>query len=140
MNTLLGMNAQNTTQEGAIRLNGVAGEPGMFRHLFGFVPQDDLMYRSLTVFENVLHSARCRLPTAWTDAEIVAHVRRVLEVLKVDHIADQLIGDDIVRGISGGQRKRVSIAMELAACPLAFFLDEPTSGALSVSYSPTLDL
>lgn len=91
------------------------------------------MIRELTVRDNVLHSARCRLPPAWTDAMRKKHVDVILQTLMLSKVAESQIGDETTRGVSGGQRKRVNVAMELAAIPTALFLDEPTSGLDSSS-------
>ena len=82
----------------------------------------------LTVRENILHSARIRLPSNWTDEEIKKHVDILLSCVQLSHVQHSLVGSPARPVISGGQRKRVSIAMELAAAPMALFLDEPTSG------------
>lgn len=82
----------------------------------------------LTVHENILHSARIRLPSRWTEAELQEHVDILIACLELTSIRDNLVGDLINPGISGGQRKRVSIGIELAAAPMALVLDEPTSG------------
>ncbi|TPX35033.1 hypothetical protein SmJEL517_g02426 [Synchytrium microbalum] len=108
------------------------------KKIVGFVPQEDIMLREMTVRENILHSARTRLPNNWTQEEIEGYVDAILEALNLSHVAHTIIGDESTRGVSGGQRKRVNIGMELAAVPLAIFLDEPTSGldstaALSVA-------
>jgi len=78
-----------------------------YKKVIGFVPQDDTMIRELTVRENILYSARMRLPRhGWTDAAIQKHVDAVIEVLGLSSCADTLIGDVSSRGVSGGQRKR----------------------------------
>jgi ABC-type multidrug transport system ATPase subunit len=82
----------------------------------------------LTVRENILHSARIRLPSNWSDSEIQHHVDILISCLQLSHVQDSLVGSTAAPVISGGQRKRVSIGMELAAAPMAVFLDEPTSG------------
>ena len=82
----------------------------------------------LTVHENILHSARIRLPSTWTEAELQEHVDILIACLELTGIRDNLVGDLLNPGISGGQRKRVSIGIELAAAPMALVLDEPTSG------------
>ena len=114
---------------GTLRVNGVPDEMHRYRQIIGFVPQEDTMLRELTVRENILFSARMRLPReGWSDAEIQAHVDAVIEVLGLSECAHTLIGDETSRGVSGGQRKRCNIGMELAVAPAALFLDEPTSG------------
>lgn len=82
----------------------------------------------LTVRENILHAARIRLPSHWTNEESALHVDTLMECLNLSHVQDHIVGDQISSAISGGQRKRVSIGIELAAAPMALFLDEPTSG------------
>ena len=81
------------------------------------------MLEELTVRENIEYSARIRLPRSWSRKEISKFVDAVLEALDLAHVADNLIDR-----VSGGQRKRVNIGMELVTCPSAIFLDEPTSG------------
>ena len=138
---------------GSIRINGRAGRVDQFRTLFGFVPQDDIVFPDLTVRENLRFSAALRLPPHC--ASIMATARKengcaaqlaallcckaqvqrrhdivndVLHVLGIDHIADEVVGNVEKRGISGGQRKRVNIGLEMVADPAVLFLDEPTSG------------
>lgn len=97
------------------------------RKVLGFVPQDDdVMLAEMTVTEVLRHAAQCRLPMTWTRAQCNEVVECVLDLLDLRHVADQFIGDEQQRGISGGQKKRVNIGMELVALPLAIFLDEPT--------------
>ena len=94
----------------------------------GFVPQDDVMHTNLTVYENVYFSARLRLPPATQAQELDATVEQVLKDVQIWHVKDTPIGNAELRGISGGQRKRASIAMELVGRPSILFLDEPTTG------------
>ena len=86
------------------------------------------MLPELTVRENILHSARIRLPSNWSDKDIQNHTDAVVDCLELSHVKDSLVGSVAKPIISGGQRKRVSIGMELASAPMALFLDEPTSG------------
>jgi ABC-type multidrug transport system ATPase subunit len=104
-----------------------------FSKVVGFVPQDDTMHRDLTVRETLHFQAELRLPTSLSEEEVVAAVNRTMTVLGIIELADARIGDEDVRGISGGQRKRVNIGMELVAQPKLLFLDEPTSGLDSTS-------
>ncbi len=96
-------------------------------------PQEDVMYRTLTVKENILFSAKTRLDASLSSLDITNHVSAVLQQLGLHDIRHQIIGDEETRGISGGQRKRVNIGIELAAKPSILFLDEPTSGLDSAS-------
>ena len=122
LSVLLGRKAVRTG--GQLRINGAPGELETFGAVVGFVPQEDVMLEELTVRENILHSARIRLPRAEWDAKRVYRlVDAVVEVLGL-----QTCVDTLTRSISGGQRKRTNIGMELATAPAAIFLDEPTSG------------
>ncbi len=94
-----------------------------YRTILGFVPQDDILHSSLTVETALTYTARLRLPADTNAAEISARIDRVLEDVEMREHRHQRIAE-----LSGGQRKRVSIASELLADPTLFFLDEPTSG------------
>jgi ABC-type multidrug transport system ATPase subunit len=137
MNVLCGKVARTS---GKLWISGQELELSRYRKIVGFVPQDDIMYRELTVRENILHSARIRLPKSWTETEVQRHVDLVLEALDLVHVQHTLIGDGITRGISGGQRKRVNIALEIASCPLTLCLDEPTSGLDSTAALEVADM
>jgi len=100
-----------------------------YRLELGYVPQDDITHALLTVFEALYFTARLR--TDLHDPEIKDRIRTVLQTLDISGIADKLIGSPERKVISGGQRKRVSIAMELICDPTVLFLDEPTSGLSS---------
>lgn len=95
----------------------------MFRDVIGYVPQDDILHTELTVWKSLDYQARLRLP-ADTGAEQRANlIDSTLEALGVSHVKDQRIYQ-----LSGGQRKRISIAAELITRPSILFLDEPTAG------------
>merc|ERR1712050_174469 len=109
-------------------INGNPGGVDNFRSLVGFVPQDDILFADLTVYEALYFNALLRLPAAMPREEKVQVVHHVLETLEICHIQHSVIGDASRRGISGGQKKRVSIGLELTAAPRILFMDEPTSG------------
>ena len=115
---------------GDVRINGTPGllTDRQYKHLVGFVPQEDIMMRDMTVEENIAYAALTRLPAAWPTEDKLAFADGVVDLLGLTDIRDSVIGDETVRGISGGQRKRVNIGIELAADPTVLFLDEPTSG------------
>jgi ABC transport system ATP-binding/permease protein len=94
-----------------------------YRSIIGFVPQDDILHRALPVARALHHAARLRLPADTRPAEFRERVAAVLEAVDMADHADKRVDE-----LSGGQRKRVSIACELLADPLLLFLDEPTSG------------
>lgn len=85
------------------------------RKVVGFVPQEDVMIRSLTVRDIITFSASYRLPASLTRAEIDERVTECLFELGIPHVQHSIIGDELTRGISGGQRKRVNIAIEMIA-------------------------
>lgn len=116
---------------GRVIVNGMAGAAviNKFKEIVGFVPQEDIMHRNLTVYENLSFNAYWRLPSSMTHLEQKELLFKVLAVLELkDDILQSTIGDDLNRGISGGERKRVNIGMELVAQPSVLLLDEPTSG------------
>ncbi|KAM0297798.1 hypothetical protein HYE67_003282 [Fusarium culmorum] len=125
VNVLMG---KTSNTGGIVAVNNTPGKMKQYKKLTGYVPQDDVVLPELTVYENIVHSARVRLPHNWTSKEIEDHVEAVIDCLELSHVRDSRVGSVGKPVISGGQRKRVSIGMELAAAPMAIFLDEPTSG------------
>ncbi|MBE2238695.1 MAG: FHA domain-containing protein [Caldilineaceae bacterium] len=113
-----------TPVQGQVLVNGddLYQNYGAYRSILGYVPQDDIIHRHLTVSGALHYAARLRLPDA-TPAEINQRVADVLDQVEMTAHVGKL-----VNALSGGQRKRVSIAAELLADPGLFFLDEPTSG------------
>jgi len=95
----------------------------LFRRGLGYVPQDDIIHRELTVYQTLYYAARLRLPSDTSGGEIEMLITEVLKSLELDQRRNT-----VVQRLSGGQRKRVSIGVELLTKPDIFFLDEPTSG------------
>lgn len=115
---------------GQVRVNGQP-LPQVFdslRGCIGYVPQDDIIHPELTVREAVTYSAKLRLPADYSPQEIEARVQATLLELGLEGVAHLQIGKPEAKVLSGGQRKRVNIAIELVTDPILLFLDEPTSG------------
>ena len=110
---------------GWVRFDGVDlyAHLGAFRSVLGYVPQDDIIHLDLPLERTLRYAARLRLPSSATAVEIDGAVRDAIEAVGLADLTDVRVGS-----LSGGQRKRASIAAELLTDPHVFFLDEPTSG------------
>ncbi|GMH13310.1 hypothetical protein Nepgr_015151 [Nepenthes gracilis] len=125
--------ATGCPRSGLILVNGKPGSVHSYKKIIGFVPQDDIVHGNLTVEENLWFSARCRLSTDLWKVDKVLIVERVIENLGLQEVRGSLVGTVEKRGISGGQRKRVNVGLEMVIEPSLLFLDEPTSGLDSSS-------
>jgi ATP-binding cassette subfamily G (WHITE) protein 2 len=96
--------------------------------MVGYVVQDDIYSGTLTVRENIMFSANLRLSQSVTVDERTERVRRIIQQLGLGKCADTRMGTESERGVSGGERKRTCIAMEMVLSPRILFLDEPTTG------------
>ncbi|KAJ1813043.1 hypothetical protein LPJ56_003600 [Coemansia sp. RSA 2599] len=119
---------------GDIKFNGTKRDPHKFKRMLAYVEQDDLMFPQLTVDETLMASAGLRLPDEkYTKADKRERVDTVMRDLRLTHVKDTRIGGYGARGVSGGERKRVSIGVELVTDPAILVLDEPSSGLDSSS-------
>ena len=127
------LNGYQPPSSGRVLFNGqdLYSSFEQFRLGIGYVPQDDILHGELTVAEALYFTARLRLPGDTGDDEIARRIDRVLDELGIAHIRDSLIGTPTRKVVSGGERKRVNVAMELLNDPPVLFLDEPTSGLSS---------
>ncbi|KAL7064850.1 hypothetical protein AAHC03_05417 [Spirometra sp. Aus1] len=112
---------------GEVLVDGVP-QPKNFKCISGYVVQDDILMGTLTVRESLYFAAVLRRKASCTKAETDSKVDDILEELGLMHVADTKIGTELFRGVSGGERKRTSIGMEIIADPSVLFLDEPTTG------------
>ncbi len=135
------LNGTNRPDTGEVLINGINihNEPEKIKGLIGFVSQDDLLIEELTVFENLFYNAK--LCFGNLDDEAITHkVHEVLHSLGLYDIRDMKVGSPLNKKISGGQRKRLNISLELIREPAILFLDEPTSGLSSLDSENILDL
>ncbi|CAF0981444.1 unnamed protein product [Rotaria sordida] len=102
--------------------------PASFKDTVGYVIQDDIMSGTMTVRENLMFSANIRLPRSFSARERIERVNQVINDLDLHSCVNTYIGTDFIRGVSGGEKKRTSIGMELILSPKVLFLDEPTTG------------
>ncbi|BGP14521.1 hypothetical protein JCM10213_005190 [Rhodosporidiobolus nylandii] len=125
---LLARKSKRGTVEGEILVNGRKVPDAEFRRVVGFVDQEDTLMGTLTVYETVLYSALLRLPKDMSFEDKRMRTLETMHELGILGIRDSRIGESGQRSISGGEKRRVSIACELVTSPSILFLDEPTSG------------
>jgi len=127
---------------GEVRVNGESlyAIYDALRGSIGYVPQDDIVHPELTVFEAIKYSAQFRLPPDYSEEEIDRRVEMVIKDLGLEQVKNLEIGKPERKVLSGGQRKRVNIALELVTDPALMFLDEPTSGLAADDTVALIDL
>ena len=127
--------------KGEVLLNGINihKDKQKIQGAFGYVAQDDLLIEELSVFDNLYYNAKLCFSN-FTNEEIVARVDKVLSNLGLLHIRSLEVGNSMNKKISGGQRKRLNIALELIREPSVLFVDEPTSGLSSRDSENVIDL
>ena len=130
-------------QSGEVLINGYNIYSPKDRHhlkgIVGFVPQDDLLIEELSVYQNLYYNAKMCLDNL-TESELEEVVNKTLRELDLNEIRDLKVGNSLNKVISGGQRKRLNIALELIREPTILFVDEPTSGLSSVDSEVVLTL
>ncbi|XP_067909359.1 broad substrate specificity ATP-binding cassette transporter ABCG2-like [Heterodontus francisci] len=112
---------------GEVLIDGIP-QPSNFKCISGYVVQDDIIMGTLTVRENLLFSAALRLPSSIRFKEKEERVDLIISQLGLTKVSDSKVGTELIRGVSGGERKRTHIGMELITDPPVLFLDEPTTG------------
>ena len=133
------LNGSMQPQSGTITINGHSIQEPAAKALIGFVPQDDLLIEELTVYQNLWFTAKLCFE-GMTDEYIDKRVTDVLRQLDLLAARDLKVGSAINKFISGGQRKRLNIALELIREPAILFLDEPTSGLSSTDTEKVINI
>ncbi|MCK5134826.1 MAG: ATP-binding cassette domain-containing protein [Bacteroidales bacterium] len=135
------LNGTSKPTEGKVFINGIEiynGDPSI-EGIIGYVSQDDLLIEELSVYQNLYYNAKLCFDN-YTEEQLVETVQTVLTNLGLFEIMDIQVGSPLNKKISGGQRKRLNIALELIREPAVLFLDEPTSGLSSRDSENILDL
>ena len=133
LDVLAGRISKGSDLTGEILVNGVPVQRKAMKGLVAYVMQDDALQGVLTVKENLMYSALLRLPEAMPLSEKESRVEEVIDELGLRKVANTKIGNVFFRGVSGGERRRCSIGMELITKPQILLLDEPTSGLDALS-------
>ncbi|KAJ1405042.1 P-loop containing nucleoside triphosphate hydrolase [Sesbania bispinosa] len=129
---------KHSPQSGSVMVNKKPVDKAQFRKFSGYVTQKDTLFPLLTVEETMMFSAKLRLKLP--QDQLCSRVKSLIHELGLDHVAGTRIGDERVRGISGGERRRVSIGVEVIHDPKVLILDEPTSGLDSTSALQIIDM
>ncbi|RLB62088.1 MAG: hypothetical protein DRI90_09870 [Deltaproteobacteria bacterium] len=139
---LLALNGYMPPSAGQVCINGedLYDIYDTLRGSIGYVPQDDLVHPELTVWEAVRYSAKFRLPSDYSEDEVAQRVDQTLRDLGLESVQHLEIGSPEAKVLSGGQRKRVNIALELVTDPVILYLDEPTSGLAADDAASLIDL
>ncbi|KAI9127516.1 hypothetical protein K1719_000509 [Acacia pycnantha] len=119
--------------KGTVALNGEAMNSRLLKAISAYVMQDDLLFPMLTVEETLMFAAEFRLPRSLSKSKKKMRVQALIDQLGLHNAVNTVIGDESHRGVSGGERRRVSIGIDIIHDPIILFLDEPTSGLDSTS-------
>lgn len=135
------LNGTEKPSSGRVRINGIDihENPEKVQGVIGYIPQDDLLMEDLTVFENLYYAARLCFGQTLKE-ECAEKVEKLLVQLGLSEIRNLKVGSPLQKTISGGQRKRLNIGLELLREPTILFVDEPTSGLSSRDSENIMDL
>ena len=135
------LNGNAKPSEGSVRINDIDihKEPKKAEGIIGYVPQDDLLIEDLTVYQNLYYAAKLCFES-YTEEQLDTLVDKVLGSLGLRSTSDLKVGNPLQKTISGGQRKRLNIGLELLREPSVLFVDEPTSGLSSRDSENIMDL
>jgi len=140
--TLLNViNGAERPSSGRVIINGINihEDPKAVDGVIGYIPQDDLLIEELTVFQNLYYAAKLCF-SQYNTNQLLALVEKTMQKLGISDIRDLKVGSPLEKTISGGQRKRVNICLELLREPSVLFVDEPTSGLSSQDSENIMDL
>ena len=130
--------SQNLKKTGKILINGADRDTlANFSSYSAYVQQDDILFQTMTVRECLTFAARLKL--RGTEEEKIARVNKMIATLKLTKCQNTRIGGPLVKGVSGGERKRTSIGVELITDPNLIFLDEPTTGLDSFTATAVME-
>merc|ERR1712232_94430 len=117
---------------GEMTLNGKSLNSSSYNEKYtkaiGYVLQHDALLPFLTVYETLMYSGMLTLPNTLSTSMKIERINEIMNELGLTKVKNDFVGNELVRGISGGEKKRLSIAIELLRSPCVLFLDEPTSG------------
>ncbi|MGD1843593.1 MAG: ATP-binding cassette domain-containing protein [Thermonemataceae bacterium] len=133
------LNGNLSPQQGKVLVNGIDIHKEKLEGLVGYVPQDDMLIEELTVYENIYYAAQLCFGI-YSTTQIEQLVEKTLTTLGLYEIRDLRVGSTLNKVISGGQRKRLNIGLELLRAPSILFVDEPTSGLSSRDSENIMDL
>ncbi|MDA1119397.1 MAG: ATP-binding cassette domain-containing protein [Bacteroidetes bacterium] len=133
------LNGTIEPKSGKIHINGHKIRRCVEQGAIGYVPQDDLLFEELTVFQNLYFNAKLCF-SDFEEKRINSTVNKILRDLDIYEIRDLIVGSPLNKSISGGQRKRLNIALELIREPSVLFVDEPTSGLSSMDSEMVMKL
>ena len=135
------LNGNYAPSEGSVTINGINiyTEPEKLEGVIGFIPQDDLLIEELTVYQNLFYNSKLCFGN-YSDEQINELVDSILKSIGLYETRDLKVGSPLEKTISGGQRKRLNISLELIREPSVMFVDEPTSGLSSRDSENIMDL
>jgi len=135
------LNGNHAPKKGRVTINGIDihHQASEIEGVIGYIAQDDLLIEELTVFQNLFYNTKLCFGQK-SDEEITELVHEMLSTLGLSETADLKVGNPLDKTISGGQRKRLNIALELIREPAVLFIDEPTSGLSSRDSENIMDL
>ena len=132
--------AKSVQVQGEVRLNGWIASPKQLRAISSFVMQENILPGTSTVWEYFMFNAMLRMPQQMKREYKRQRVFEIIQQLGLTKVAMSLIGDEFVRGLSGGEKRRLSIGVEILICPPVLFLDEPLSGLDSSNASKVMSI